>query len=69
MHAYVAIPGGMTCYLSELEAGKEVIVVDRNGLQRTAVVGRIKIESRQLILVEAKVCTFFINFLKHFLFN
>ncbi|KMZ68173.1 3-dehydroquinate synthase II [Zostera marina] len=54
VHAYVAIPGGMTCYLSELEAGKEVIVVDRNGLQRTAVVGRIKIESRQLILVEAK---------------
>lgn len=54
VHAYVAIPGGMTCYLSELEAGKEVMVVDRNGLQRTAVVGRIKIESRQLILVEAE---------------
>ncbi|XP_020276250.1 uncharacterized protein LOC109850613 isoform X2 [Asparagus officinalis] len=54
VHAYVAVPGGRTCYLSELKAGKEVIVVDQRGFQRTAVVGRIKIESRQLILVEAK---------------
>lgn len=55
MHAYVAIPGGKTCYLSELQAGKEVIVVDQSGLQRTAIVGRVKIESRPLILIEAKV--------------
>ncbi|KAG6476714.1 hypothetical protein ZIOFF_065961 [Zingiber officinale] len=54
VHAYVAIPGGRTCYLSELQAGKEVIVVDRKGQQRTLIVGRIKIESRPLILVEAK---------------
>ncbi|KAG6479551.1 hypothetical protein ZIOFF_063018 [Zingiber officinale] len=54
VHAYVAIPGGRTCYLSELQAGKEVIVVDRKGQQRTSIVGRIKIESRPLILVEAK---------------
>ncbi|RRT80945.1 hypothetical protein B296_00010268 [Ensete ventricosum] len=55
VHAYVAIPGGKTCYLSELQAGKEVIVVDQSGLQRTAIVGRVKIESRPLILLEAKV--------------
>jgi 3-dehydroquinate synthase class II len=54
--AYVAIPGGKTCYLSELKAGKEVIVVDQKGQQRTAIVGRVKIETRPLILVEAKVC-------------
>ncbi|XP_077224858.1 3-dehydroquinate synthase isoform X4 [Tasmannia lanceolata] len=54
VHSYVAIPGGKTCYLSELQAGKEVIVVNQNGLQRTAIVGRVKIESRPLILVEAK---------------
>ncbi|XP_008811564.1 3-dehydroquinate synthase homolog isoform X2 [Phoenix dactylifera] len=54
VHAYVAVPGGKTCYLSELQAGKEVIVVDQSGLQRTAIVGRVKIESRPLILVEAK---------------
>ncbi|KAK6155111.1 hypothetical protein DH2020_009359 [Rehmannia glutinosa] len=43
-----------TGYLSELKAGKEVIVVDQNGMQRTAVIGRVKIETRPLILVEAK---------------
>ncbi|GAB4827313.1 hypothetical protein Ancab_034199 [Ancistrocladus abbreviatus] len=54
VHSYVAIPNGKTCYLSELKAGKEVIVVDYIGQQRTAIVGRIKIETRPLILVEAE---------------
>ncbi|KAF8776454.1 hypothetical protein HU200_003159 [Digitaria exilis] len=54
VHAYVSVPGGKTSYLSELRSGKEVIVVDQNGLWRTAIVGRVKIESRPLILVEAK---------------
>ncbi|CAN6313902.1 unnamed protein product [Urochloa humidicola] len=54
VHAYVSIPGGKTSYLSELRSGKEVIVVDQNGLWRTVIVGRVKIESRPLILVEAK---------------
>ncbi|XP_073119088.1 uncharacterized protein [Henckelia pumila] len=54
VHAYVAVPGGKTSYLSELKSGKEVIVVDQSGLQRTAIVGRVKIETRQLILIEAK---------------
>lgn len=55
VHAYVAVPGGKTSYLSELKAGKEVLVVDQNGKQRTAIIGRVKIETRPLILVEAKV--------------
>lgn len=55
VHAYVAIPGGKTCYLSELETGREVIIVKQDGSQRTAIVGRVKIESRPLILIEAKV--------------
>ncbi|XP_038698860.1 3-dehydroquinate synthase homolog isoform X2 [Tripterygium wilfordii] len=54
VHTYVAIPGGKTSYLSELRAGKEVIVVDQKGRQRTAIVGRVKIETRSLVLVEAK---------------
>ncbi|XP_059642134.1 uncharacterized protein LOC132284084 [Cornus florida] len=54
VHAYVAVPGGKTSYLSELKAGKEVIVVDQSGVQRTATVGRVKIETRPLILVEAQ---------------
>ncbi|KAL5722683.1 hypothetical protein ACHQM5_006174 [Ranunculus cassubicifolius] len=56
VHAYVAIPGDKTSYLSELQAGREVLVVDQSGRQRTAIVGRVKIEKRPLILVEAKVC-------------
>ncbi|KAH9298082.1 hypothetical protein KI387_029764, partial [Taxus chinensis] len=55
VHAYIAIPGGKTSYLSELESGKEVIVVDMHGKQKTAIVGRVKIESRSLVLVEAKI--------------
>ncbi|PHT50206.1 hypothetical protein CQW23_09953 [Capsicum baccatum] len=55
VHAYVAVPGGKTSYLSELKSGKEVIVVNQRGMQRTAIVGRVKVETRPLILVEAKV--------------
>ncbi|KAI4387788.1 hypothetical protein MLD38_000190 [Melastoma candidum] len=55
VHAYVAVPGGRTCYLSELKAGQEVLVVDQKGHQRTAIVGRVKIETRPLLLVEAKL--------------
>lgn len=65
VHAYVSVPGGKTCYLSELKSGKEVIVVDQSGNQRTAVVGRVKIETRPLILVEAKVCAAYFVLLKH----
>jgi 3-dehydroquinate synthase II len=44
-----------TRYLSELKAGDEVIIVDREGKTRKTNVGRIKIEIRPLILVEAQV--------------
>ncbi|KZV24935.1 hypothetical protein F511_28703, partial [Dorcoceras hygrometricum] len=54
VHAYIAVPGNKTSYLSELKSGKEVVVVDQSGMQRTAIVGRVKIETRQLILIEAK---------------
>jgi 3-dehydroquinate synthase II len=43
-----------TRYLSELKAGDEVLIVDRKGKVRPANVGRIKIELRPLILVEAE---------------
>jgi 3-dehydroquinate synthase II len=44
-----------TRYLSELKAGDEVIIVNREGKTRKANVGRIKIEIRPLILIEAQV--------------
>lgn len=43
-----------TRYLSELKAGDEVLIVDRQGNARTTNVGRAKIEFRPLILVEAE---------------
>ena len=49
VHAYLAAPGGKTSYLSELKSGAEVLVVDPQGRQRTAIVGRIKVEQRPLV--------------------
>jgi len=43
-----------TRYLSELKAGDEVIIVNRNGNARTTNIGRVKIEWRPLILIEAE---------------
>ncbi len=53
VHAYAMVPGGKTRYLSELKAGDEVLGVDVEGTTRKMVVGRVKIERRPLILVEA----------------
>jgi 3-dehydroquinate synthase II len=51
---YVLAPSGKTRYLSELKAGDEVLIVDRNGRSRTTNVGRVKIEWRPLLMVEAE---------------
>ncbi|MEM2888263.1 MAG: 3-dehydroquinate synthase II, partial [Candidatus Bathyarchaeia archaeon] len=50
---YVLAPEKKTRYLSELKAGDEVLIVDRNGRQRTTNIGRIKIEWRPLLMIEA----------------
>ena len=55
VHAYVLLPDGTTKYLSELRAGDEVLAVDAHGASRSAVVGRLKIERRPLVLVEAEL--------------
>jgi 3-dehydroquinate synthase II len=44
-----------TLYLQEFKAGDEVIIVTREGKTRKTNVGRVKIEIRPLILVEAQV--------------
>ncbi|RLA92030.1 MAG: 3-dehydroquinate synthase II [Deltaproteobacteria bacterium] len=54
VHAYIRVLGGKTRYLSELKAGDEVMVVDFKGKAQSAVVGRVKIEKRPLILVEGE---------------
>ena len=54
VHAYVMTPGNKTRYLSELEAGDEVITINSKGEAKTAVIGRCKIERRPLLLIEAE---------------
>ena len=54
VHAYIRAPEGRTRYLSELQAGDRVLVVDASGNTVEAVVGRSKIERRPLLLVEAE---------------
>lgn len=55
VHSYLQLPGGRTGYLSELSSGAEVLVADAHGRTRTALVGRVKIEQRPLVLVEAEL--------------
>ena len=43
-----------TRYLSELKAGDEVLIVDRQGKVRSTNVARVKIEWRPMVLVEAE---------------
>jgi 3-dehydroquinate synthase II len=54
VQAYVMTPGNKTKYLSELETGDEVLVVDDTGKSKVAIVGRVKIEKRPLMLLEAE---------------
>lgn len=51
-HAYIRMANGMTKYLSELQSGDEIHVTNLEGIQRSATIGRLKIESRPMILVK-----------------
>ncbi|WP_019814464.1 3-dehydroquinate synthase II [Saccharomonospora saliphila] len=53
IHSYTLGENGRTNYLSELHAGKKVVAVDVKGRTRTVTVGRVKIESRPLLAVDA----------------
>ncbi len=55
VHAYTRVPGGKTKYLCELKSGDTVLVVDHKGNIQSAIVGRLKIERRPLMLVTARV--------------
>lgn len=54
VHAYMMV-GDKTQYLSELSAGDDVTIVDYKGHVRPSIVGRVKIERRPLMLIEAEV--------------
>ncbi len=54
VHAYVLGTNGRTRYLSELRAGDAIAGVDPAGAVRPLWVGRVKIERRPMLLVEAE---------------
>ena len=54
VHAYTPGADGRTRYLSEVEGGTEVLVVDKSGAARRATVGRAKIERRPMLMVKAR---------------
>jgi len=51
VHAYMRMPDGKTRYLSELKAGDDVLLVDRDGNTKTASIGRCKTELRPMLIV------------------
>ena len=57
VHAYVRLPEDQTTYLGEFKAGQEVLIVDYTGETSVATLGRVKIEVRPMLLVEAEVQT------------
>jgi 3-dehydroquinate synthase II len=55
VHCYTLSPDGTTNYLSEIETGSEVLVLDSKGKARRVTVGRSKIERRPMLMVKAQV--------------
>jgi 3-dehydroquinate synthase II len=54
VHAYVRLPRDKTTYLGELVAGREVLIVNADGAGRVATLGRVKIEVRPMLYIEAE---------------
>ena len=50
-HAYVNMADGTTKYLSELKTGDDIQLTNAEGVQRSATIGRLKIEIRPMILI------------------
>ena len=57
VHAYAVLPGDKTCYLEELSAGREVLIVGADGKTFLTTVGRVKVEVRPMLKITAKVRT------------
>ncbi len=55
VHAYTRLPHDKTTYLGELRAGQEVLIVGADGETGVATLGRVKIEVRPMLLIEAQV--------------
>ncbi|KFM19688.1 3-dehydroquinate synthase protein [Marine Group I thaumarchaeote SCGC AAA799-D07] len=55
VHCYTLSPDGTTKYLSELETGSEVLILNSRGKARRAAIGRCKIEKRPMLMIKAKI--------------
>jgi 3-dehydroquinate synthase II/3-amino-4-hydroxybenzoic acid synthase len=54
LHSYVWGPDNMSPYLSDLRAGSKLLCVDTDGNAREIVVGRVKMETRPLLMICAE---------------
>lgn len=55
VHSYIWGKDGTAMYLSEMEAGTEVLCMNQNGTARVVCVGRAKIERRPLLKIKCRV--------------
>ena len=53
VHCYTLSPDGTTSYLSEVETGSEVLILNSKGKARRVTVGRSKIERRPMLMIKA----------------
>lgn len=53
LHSYTLTEAGRTNYLSELRSGSRVLAVDSAGRSRMVTVGRVKIETRPMLAIDA----------------
>lgn len=54
VHAYIRLPHDCTTYLEELKPGDELLIVNSDGSSSIAILGRVKIEIRPMLLIEAE---------------
>ena len=54
-HAYIRMPSDKTKYLGDLKSGMKTLVVDPNGNTEEAIIGRIKIEKRPMLIVRGRI--------------
>ena len=55
VHCYTLSPDGTTKYLSEVETGSEVLILNSKGNAKRATVGRSKIERRPMLMIKAEI--------------
>ena len=55
VHCYTLAPDGTTSYLSEVETGSEILILNSKGKTRRVTVGRSKIERRPMLMIKATV--------------